>query len=84
MSCECHKKIVRQAEEQYGETSDWGFVFRSNKTLMDTVQCGALTFRYHPKNSDGTPSKRFRMGNFLFTFCPFCGKKILDQESKER
>ncbi len=78
MTCECHNKVKKMAEEKYGKTYDWDFVFRTNKDLMDTVQCGSLTFTYHPLKTDGTLSKRTKTGNFLFTYCPFCGKPILE------
>ena len=79
MACGCSETVKKRAEEEYGKTFDWDFVFRTNKELMDTVQCGSLTFRYHPKKSDGTPSKKFKEGNFLFTYCPFCGEKIVEE-----
>ena len=79
--CECIKKIKERLKEEYGES-----VELTNTTYMVPMEDGKppgkgitkpdlLRFKFHPKNKDGSESKRWIKSFVTFRFCPFCGKE---------
>lgn len=77
MNCKCMESINKQIQES---TSDPHAKLDTIYELPGMEQRLFLTYTYRKKKKDGTFTKE-KTGQLALSKCPFCGKKIKEDES---
>ena len=73
MHKKCFNKLKKKLADQFGPGEFEGEVVSFDKS---TSSFPPARYKYHPKKTDGTPSKKFQHVSVFPTFCGVCGKRL--------
>lgn len=76
MSCNCIDEVGEAIEKKYGEYEFTNLEIGIDlKTGGEKVWPPCIQYSYHPKKTNGKPSKKTIKGYIGYSYCPICGKK---------
>ena len=77
MSCNCITELKERLNKKYD--SEIELTNMEYKLFMEGGDFWpSLLFKYHPKNTDGSKSKKWNTSRVFPSYCPVCGKKYDD------
>lgn len=82
MACDCYNRVKEMIREKTGDpkASFNGMIVvdRNGARWIPTIE-----IFYHRKKKDGSFSKNLSKLDLSYGYCPFCGKKLEEEDDKE-
>lgn len=81
MACDCFEKAKNKVRQTL---DDPNATIRSVYTIVERkVMClPSIEVIYHKKKRDGTREKKESSIDLTYGYCPFCGKKIIEDNNE--
>lgn len=82
MACECFNRVKELVRKETGDPrASFNAIFVLNKKGKLVWKPGIEVF-YHKKKKDGTFSKNLSKMDLSYGYCPFCGKKLEEDDNR--